>query len=281
MYGTLPTLPSGLSGIIWYVFWMFLVYETPHQHPRISCKELSYIETSFSLQQRTQVVSVPLIFWAVWLFHYVTRVHLKLLPSMPPSTVIPIFVFLLLPSLISSLHPVSFSPLLSHAFCLSSRNAFLGWASSPLGQCGVSSLCTPATTGDGTPCSPPSQPTSRIHWTLTLSRSVREYSNACCMCVLSYCIFPFDGSQIFVWSHHLTLAHIGRSSSSRLTSKICLVVYLSLLKIGSDDHTQNCCELVATVSTPFAVWCSLQPWTIVLFCTLKKACLGPKRFACW
>ena len=53
---SLCSLHSGLSGIVWYVFWLFLVYESPSKHPRISYQELSYIETSVSLRQRARVV---------------------------------------------------------------------------------------------------------------------------------------------------------------------------------------------------------------------------------
>lgn len=35
---------SGLIGIIWYVFWVFLVFETPAEHPRIDPREREYIE---------------------------------------------------------------------------------------------------------------------------------------------------------------------------------------------------------------------------------------------
>ncbi|XP_043273356.1 uncharacterized protein [Venturia canescens] len=34
---------SSLLGIIWFVLWCYLVYDTPHKHPRISVEELEYI----------------------------------------------------------------------------------------------------------------------------------------------------------------------------------------------------------------------------------------------
>lgn len=37
---------SGLIGVVWFVCWHFLVFETPAQHPRISDDERDYIERS-------------------------------------------------------------------------------------------------------------------------------------------------------------------------------------------------------------------------------------------
>lgn len=34
----------GILGIIWFIFWMYLVYDKPSVHPRITAKELEYIE---------------------------------------------------------------------------------------------------------------------------------------------------------------------------------------------------------------------------------------------
>ncbi|XP_055370914.1 sialin [Condylostylus longicornis] len=39
----------GILGIIWFIFWMLLVFDTPSAHPRISYKELNYIERSIRL----------------------------------------------------------------------------------------------------------------------------------------------------------------------------------------------------------------------------------------
>ena len=36
----------GSAGIIWYVAWLLLVFNTPADHPRISPKEQYYIETA-------------------------------------------------------------------------------------------------------------------------------------------------------------------------------------------------------------------------------------------
>lgn len=37
---------AGLIGVVWFVCWHFLVFETPAEHPRISAEEREYIEMS-------------------------------------------------------------------------------------------------------------------------------------------------------------------------------------------------------------------------------------------
>ena len=34
----------GTLGIVWYVFWLFLIYDTPEEHPTIDPMEKAYIE---------------------------------------------------------------------------------------------------------------------------------------------------------------------------------------------------------------------------------------------
>ncbi|XP_037936504.1 putative inorganic phosphate cotransporter [Teleopsis dalmanni] len=41
----------GIMGIIWFIFWMLLVYDTPSVHPRISYREREYIERSIRAMQ--------------------------------------------------------------------------------------------------------------------------------------------------------------------------------------------------------------------------------------
>lgn len=36
----------GVFGIIWYIFWLLLAYQSPAEHPTISEEEKIYIETS-------------------------------------------------------------------------------------------------------------------------------------------------------------------------------------------------------------------------------------------
>ena len=37
---------AGILGIIWFVAWIFMAYDTPATHPRISKKEREYIQSS-------------------------------------------------------------------------------------------------------------------------------------------------------------------------------------------------------------------------------------------
>ena len=36
----------GALGCVWFIFWVFLVFNTPQNHPRITSDELRYIETN-------------------------------------------------------------------------------------------------------------------------------------------------------------------------------------------------------------------------------------------
>lgn len=36
---------TSLCGVLWYLAWQYLVYDTPEDHPRISQQEESYIKT--------------------------------------------------------------------------------------------------------------------------------------------------------------------------------------------------------------------------------------------
>ena len=123
----LCSLRSGLSGIVWYVFWLFLVYERPSQHPRISHQELSYIETSFSLQQRTRVVSNYVLVWDLPGLLELLCVHF-LFP-------LPRFFFILFPSLLSFFLPsllLSFLPSLLLSRLMSLLSSLLLFPASPL-----------------------------------------------------------------------------------------------------------------------------------------------------
>lgn len=42
----------GIIGIVWFVFWMYLVYDKPSLHPRISAKEREYIERSMRVFEK-------------------------------------------------------------------------------------------------------------------------------------------------------------------------------------------------------------------------------------
>lgn len=40
----------GGLGVLWFVAWMFLIYDTPQKHPRICAKEVEYITNSIGVQ---------------------------------------------------------------------------------------------------------------------------------------------------------------------------------------------------------------------------------------
>lgn len=41
---------AGICTFIWFIFWCFLVYDHPSEHPRIGADELNYIQTGLSGQ---------------------------------------------------------------------------------------------------------------------------------------------------------------------------------------------------------------------------------------
>ena len=41
---------TGFAGIVWFVAWIFLVFNTPADHPRISPKEQHYIESTIQAE---------------------------------------------------------------------------------------------------------------------------------------------------------------------------------------------------------------------------------------
>ncbi|XP_054722802.1 sialin-like, partial [Uloborus diversus] len=49
----------GGAGFAWCVFWLFLVYETPAEHPRISISELDYIQKNIEVSNCKKRVDVP------------------------------------------------------------------------------------------------------------------------------------------------------------------------------------------------------------------------------
>ncbi|XP_065360360.1 sialin-like [Calliphora vicina] len=51
----------GIAGTIWWLGWLFMVYDSPSQHPRISISELRYIEKALgsSVQQTTHRMRTP------------------------------------------------------------------------------------------------------------------------------------------------------------------------------------------------------------------------------
>lgn len=53
---------TGVIGVIWFIFWWILVYDSPAQHPNISEKERNYIEKS--LGQTVAKEKVLIRFWS-------------------------------------------------------------------------------------------------------------------------------------------------------------------------------------------------------------------------
>lgn len=50
---------TGLIGLLWYGFWIYLIYDSPSTHPTISDKERKYIEDSLgSLVVKNKSVSI-------------------------------------------------------------------------------------------------------------------------------------------------------------------------------------------------------------------------------
>lgn len=68
---------SGVVGLIWYGFWLWLAFEKPSQHPCISMRELRYIEDS--LGQGQAQLPVPTFSTTPWR---------KFLTSMPVYAII-------------------------------------------------------------------------------------------------------------------------------------------------------------------------------------------------
>ena len=45
----------GVVGIIWYLAWLLLVFNTPADHPRISPEEQYYIETAIEEEKKDNI----------------------------------------------------------------------------------------------------------------------------------------------------------------------------------------------------------------------------------
>lgn len=54
----------GCMGIVWYLFWLWLIFEKPCKHPTIDARELMYIENS--LGEKNQTHTVPTIRNTPW-----------------------------------------------------------------------------------------------------------------------------------------------------------------------------------------------------------------------
>jgi ACS family sodium-dependent inorganic phosphate cotransporter-like MFS transporter 6/7/8 len=58
-----PFVIPGVTGLIWYLVWLWLSFEKPAKHPTISARELMYIEQS--LGQTTQL-AMPTMSTTPW-----------------------------------------------------------------------------------------------------------------------------------------------------------------------------------------------------------------------
>lgn len=67
----------GLVGVVWFVFWALLAYNSPQEHPRISDEERIYIETNQGEEQTREKLPIPwravltsVPFWALMVTHF-------------------------------------------------------------------------------------------------------------------------------------------------------------------------------------------------------------------
>jgi len=51
-------MPVGSIGCVWFIFWMFLCYDSPARHPRISSDEREYIESRIGEQKVHVTVTI-------------------------------------------------------------------------------------------------------------------------------------------------------------------------------------------------------------------------------
>ena len=49
----------GSIGVIWFAIWLFVAFDSPAKHPRISVKEQNYIESSIDDRKTIFIVSPP------------------------------------------------------------------------------------------------------------------------------------------------------------------------------------------------------------------------------
>lgn len=55
---TILLCTSGVLGLIWYVFWLWLCFEKPSLHPTISARELNYIESSLGAAKQSAAPTI-------------------------------------------------------------------------------------------------------------------------------------------------------------------------------------------------------------------------------
>ena len=55
----------GVLGVIWFIFWVYLGFSSPADHPRISKEEREYIESSFAVEGE-QIKEEVKLFVTTW-----------------------------------------------------------------------------------------------------------------------------------------------------------------------------------------------------------------------
>jgi len=63
MYNIANIMCIGVAGIVWYVVWLLLIFNTPADHPRISPEEQHYIETTIKeeIQSKQDGISTKVV----------------------------------------------------------------------------------------------------------------------------------------------------------------------------------------------------------------------------
>jgi predicted MFS family arabinose efflux permease len=69
-----PFYLVGAAGTVWFAGWIFLCYNSPDEHPRISAEELEYLKANVRSNRLTKLPSAPYLeiiktrgFWAIQL----------------------------------------------------------------------------------------------------------------------------------------------------------------------------------------------------------------------
>jgi ACS family sodium-dependent inorganic phosphate cotransporter-like MFS transporter 6/7/8 len=50
-------LVAGVAGCLWFILWVFFVFDSPAKHPRISAAERHYIEQAIGTKSAIEVCS--------------------------------------------------------------------------------------------------------------------------------------------------------------------------------------------------------------------------------
>jgi Na+/melibiose symporter-like transporter len=66
---------TGVIGVVWFITWWFMVYDSPEQHPHISEKEKTYIQNKLgnTITERKTRVRAPFFLCTVHLLQLLRR----------------------------------------------------------------------------------------------------------------------------------------------------------------------------------------------------------------